>query len=65
MNLRSLFLIHQEMLPPLMTDDIILEFGIAAGSQDIYKLLAKAKKIHRIDSELTKEQLLERLRADL
>lgn len=55
----------QEMLPPLMTDDIILEFGIAAGSQDIYKLLAKAKKIHRIDSELTKEQLLERLRADL
>lgn len=55
----------QEMLMPLMPEDIISEFGIAAGSQDIYKLLAKAKKIHRIDSGLTKEQLMVKLRADL
>ena len=55
----------QEILMPLITDDIILEFGIAAGSQEIYKLLAKAKRIHKIYPELTKEQLLERLRAEL
>ena len=55
----------QEMLMPLIPEDIISEFGIAAGSPEIDKLLRKAKKIHRIDSELTKEQILARLRADL
>ena len=56
---------EQEILMTLMPDDIISEFGIAAGSPEMRKLLAKAKKIHRIDSELTKEQILARLRADL
>ncbi|MEG4285163.1 hypothetical protein QUB68_18715 [Microcoleus sp. A006_D1] len=55
----------QEKLMPLMSDDIMSEFGIAAGSQDMRKILAKARKMYRIDSELTKEQLLAILRADL
>lgn len=55
----------REMLMPLMPDDIMSEFGIASGSQDMYKLLAKAKKMHRINSELTTKELLVRLRADL
>ena len=55
----------QEKLMTLLPDDIISEFGIAAGSPEIEKLLIKAKKIHRMDSELTKEQILAKLRADL
>jgi hypothetical protein len=55
----------QEMLMPLITDDIISAFSIPAGSQEIYKLLTKAKKIFRSDSELTKQELLERLRTDV
>ncbi|MBC1237223.1 hypothetical protein [Nostoc sp. 2RC] len=55
----------QEMLMPIITDDIILEFDIPAGSPEIYGLLAKAKKIYKSTPELTKKEILEKLRADL
>jgi hypothetical protein len=51
----------QEILMPLMPEDIILEFCIEAGSQEIFKLLARAKKIFRSAPDLTKKEILERL----
>jgi hypothetical protein len=47
---------EQEMLMPLIPDDIISEFGIAAGSPEIYKLLKKLKIFIELSQNLQKNK---------
>ncbi|NEU79865.1 hypothetical protein [Nostoc sp. UIC 10630] len=50
---------------PLLPEDIIIYFGIEAGSQKVYELLKKAKCFYKNNPALSKDDLIEKLRAEV
>jgi hypothetical protein len=50
---------------PILPEDIIENFGIEAGSQKVIELLKKARIFYRNDPALTKDDLIEKLQAEI